>query len=108
MGKCVSVPNLSRGRKKRKAMKKTIRRAVMAALIFAASATAVTALMPAQAAVPTPKGKEAAKPAGPSVRSAIGKALNDAMKATDAKDYVTALAKVKEADAVMDKTPWGP
>jgi tetratricopeptide (TPR) repeat protein len=102
----VSVPNLSRGRKKRKAMKKIIRRAVMAALVSAASATAVTALMPAQAAVPTPKGKEAAKPAGPSVRSAIGKALNDAMKATDAKDYVTALAKVKEADAVMDKTPF--
>ncbi len=88
-------------------MNKLIRRAAMAALVSAASATAVTALMPANAAVPQPKGRAgAAQNAGPQVRPPIGKPLNDAMKLVDMKDFVGALAKVKEADAVMDKTPF--
>jgi tetratricopeptide (TPR) repeat protein len=88
-------------------MNKLIRRAAMAALVSAASATAVTALMPAHAAVPQPKGKGApAKDVGPQVRPPVGKALNDAMKFVDMKDFAGALAKVKEADAVMDKTPF--
>jgi len=88
-------------------MNKLIRRAAMAALVSAASATAVTALMPAHAAVPPPKGgRTAAKDVGPQVRPPVGKALNDAMKFVDMKDFAGALAKVKEADAVMDKTPF--
>ena len=90
-------------------MNKLIRRAAMAALVSAASATAVTALMPANAAVPQPKGpnvRGAAQNAGPQVRLPVGKPLNDAMKFVDMKDFAGALAKVKEADAVMDKTPF--
>jgi tetratricopeptide (TPR) repeat protein len=88
-------------------MNKFIRRAAMAALVSAASAIAVTALMPAHAAVPQPKGRAgAAQNAGPQVRLPVGKPLNDAMKLVDMKDFVGALAKVKEADAVMDKTPF--
>ncbi len=88
-------------------MNKLIRRAAMAALVSAASATAMTALMPANAAVPQPKGKAgAAQNAGPQVRPPIGTPLNAAMKLVDMKDFVGALAKVKEADAVMDKTPF--
>src|SRR4029077_16046766 len=88
-------------------MNKLIRRAAMAALISAASATAVTALMPAHAAVPQPKGRAgAAQNAGPQVRPVVGTPLNAAMKLVDMKDFAGALAKVKEADAVMDKTPF--
>ena len=88
-------------------MNKLIRRAAMAALVSAASATAMTALMPANAAVPQPKGRAgAAQNAGPQVRPPIGTPLNAAMKLVDMKDFVGALAKVKEADAVMDKTPF--
>src|SRR5258708_20406750 len=87
-------------------MNKLIRRAAMAALVSAASATAVTALMPANAAVPQPKGRAgAAQNAGPQVRPPIGKPLNDAMKMVDMKDFVGALAKIKEADSAMEKTP---
>ena len=91
-------------------MNKLIRRAAMAALVSAASATAVTALMPAQAAVPQRTGPnakaDAAKTTGPQVRTSVGKPLNDAMKMVDVKDFAGALAKVREADAVMDKTPF--
>jgi tetratricopeptide (TPR) repeat protein len=80
-------------------MNKFIRRAVMTALVSAASATAVTALVPAYAA---PAKKEEA----PKVRPAIGKPLNDAEKLVNTKDFAGALVKVKEADAVMDKTPF--
>jgi tetratricopeptide (TPR) repeat protein len=88
-------------------MNKFIRRAAMAALVSAASATAVTALVPANAAVPQrtgPNAKAAAQ--GPQVRVTIGKPLNEAMKLVDMKDFAGALAKVREADAVMDKTPF--
>src|SRR5258705_11288432 len=91
-------------------MNKLIRRAVMAALVSAASATAVSALMPAHAAVPARNGPnaraEAAKATGPQVRIPVGKPLNDAMKLVDMKDFAGALAKVREADAVMDKAPF--
>ncbi len=91
-------------------MNKFIRRAAMAALVSAASATAVTALMSAQAAVPQRTGPNAkaaaAKETGPQVRGPVGKPLNDAMKLVDTKDFAGALAKVREADAVMDKTPF--
>ena len=85
-------------------MNKFIRRAAMAALVSAASATAMTALMPAYAAPakkPDPKA-----PAGPTVRAPVGKPLADAMKLVDMKDFAGALLKVKEADLVKDKTPF--
>jgi tetratricopeptide (TPR) repeat protein len=70
----------------------------------------VTALMPAWAAVPQRTGPnakaDAAKAAGPQVRVPVGRPLNDAMKLVDTKDFAGALAKVREADAVMDKTPF--
>jgi tetratricopeptide (TPR) repeat protein len=91
-------------------MNKLIRRAAMAALVSAASATVVTAFVPANAAVPQRNGPnaraEAAKATGPQVRAPVGKPLNDAMKLVDMKDFAGALAKVREADAVMDKTPF--
>lgn len=92
-------------------MTKFIRRATLAALLSTASAIAVTALLPIQ---PTLAAAAAAK--GPNIRPAVGKPLNDAIKFTDAakaakndaekaKAFADALAKVKEADAVKDKTP---
>src|SRR5258705_13183495 len=66
--------------------------------------------MPAYAAVPARNGPnaraEAAKTVGPQVRVPVGKPLNAAMKLVDTKDFAGALAKVREADAVMDKTPF--
>jgi len=91
-------------------MNRFIRRAAMAALVSAASATVLTTIIPAQAALPPRTGPNAraaaAKQTGPQVRPAVGKPLDEAMKLVDAKDYVGALAKTKEADAVMDKTPF--
>ncbi len=86
-------------------MTKLIRRATMAALLSAASAFAVSALVPGDAAYAAAAKKDA-KEAPPTVRNAIGKSLNEAMKAVDAKDFATALTKVKEADEVKDKTPF--
>lgn len=94
-----------RGRKKRNAMTKLIRRATMAALLSAVSAFAISALVPGDVAYAAAAKKDA-KEAPPSVRAAVGKSLNDAMKAIDTKDFATALAKVKEADAIKDKTPF--
>ncbi|HEX3483888.1 MAG TPA: hypothetical protein VHT51_02440 [Micropepsaceae bacterium] len=82
-------------------MNKFIRRAAMAALVSAASVTAVTALMPAYAAAPAKKPDPKL-----TVRAAVGKPLADAMKLVDMKDFAGALAKVKEADAVKEKTPY--
>src|SRR5258705_11649714 len=91
-------------------MNKLIRRAVMAALVSAASATVVTALVPAHAAVPARNGPnaraEAAKATGPQVRIPVGKPLNDAMKLVDMKDFAGALAKAKKANAVMVRHPF--
>jgi len=86
-------------------MTKFIRRATMAALLSAASALAVSAVIPGHAAFAAAAKKDA-KEAPPAVRPAIGKALNDAMKALDSKDFATALAKVEEADKIKDKTPF--
>ena len=86
-------------------MTKFIRRATMAALLSAASALAVSAVIPGHAAFAAAAKKDA-KEAAPAVRPAIGKALNDAMKALDSKDFATALAKVEEADKIKDKTPF--
>lgn len=94
-------------------MTKFIRRATLAALLSTASAIAVTALLPGQPALAAAaKNNEA-----PKLRPAVGRPLNDAIKFTDAvktakndaekaKDFADALDKVKEADAVKDKTPF--
>ena len=86
-------------------MKTFIQRAAMAALISAATATAVTALDPAIAAPARGNAKDA-KPAGPQVRREIGIPLQDALKAITANDLDTALAKLAVADMVPMKTPF--
>ena len=94
-------------------MTRFIRRATMAALLSTASAFAVTTLIGDHSALAAAAKKEE----GPTLRAAIGKSLNDAIKLTDvvktakndaekAKDFADALDKVKEADAVKDKTPY--
>ena len=87
-------------------MTKFIRRATMAALLSAASALAVTALIPGHAAFAAAAKKDEKKDAAESVRPALGKLLNDAMKGIDAKDFKTAQEKVEEADKIKDKTPF--
>ena len=81
-----------------------IRRATLAALVSTASVIAVTAFIsdPGFAAA----AKKEKEPAPPTVRNAIGKLLNDAMKLIDTKDFAGGLAKVQEADKVADKTPF--
>ena len=83
-------------------MTKLIRRATMAALLSAASAIAVTALLPGHAAFAAAPKKDDT----PKVRNAIGKLLNDAMKLIDTKDFAGARAKAEEADKITDKTPF--
>ena len=94
-------------------MTRFIRRATMAALLSTASAFAVTTLIGDHGALAAAAKKEE----GPTLRAAIGRSLNDAIKDTDAvktakndaekaKDFADALAKVKEADDVKDKTPY--
>ena len=90
-------------------MKTFIRRAAMAALISAATATAVTALdtaYAAQRANTRPNPKDAKAPAGPQVRREVGIPLQDALKAIMANDFDTALAKLAVADMVPMKTPF--
>jgi tetratricopeptide (TPR) repeat protein len=86
-------------------MTKFIRRATMAALLSTASAIAVTAFIPDHAAFAAAAAAKK-EPPGPTVRTAIGKTLNDAMKLIDTKDFAGALAKVQEADKTADKTPF--
>lgn len=81
-------------------MNKLIRTAVMAALVSAASATAMTALMPAYAAAP------AKKPDPPKVRKEVGIPLSDALKLLTANDLDGASVKVVQADLVQMKTPF--
>lgn len=97
------VPNAA-WKEKRKTMNKSIRRAAMAALISAATATAVTAVIPAQAAPARAAPQKG--PAPNQVRTVVGKPLNDAQKLTEAKDFAGALAKIKEAEAAKDRTPF--
>jgi hypothetical protein len=87
-------------------MKTNVRRAAMAVLMTATMATAVTALAPADAAPARNARQQQKEPAANQVRPVVGRPLNDAQKLTDAKDFAGALAKVKEADAAMDKTPF--
>src|SRR5258708_37538968 len=81
-------------------MNKFIRRAVMAALVSAASATAMTALMPAYAAAP------AKKPEPPKVRREVGVPLSEALKLLTANDLDGAYAKLMVADLVQMKSPF--
>jgi tetratricopeptide (TPR) repeat protein len=81
-------------------MNKFIRTAVMATLVSAASATAMTALMPAYAAAP------AKKPEPPKVRKEVGIPLSDALKLLTANDLDGATVKVVQADLVQMKTPF--
>jgi tetratricopeptide (TPR) repeat protein len=88
-------------------MKTFITRAAMAAVITAATATAVTSLDPAFAAQARGNARAAAKePAGPQVRREVGIPLQDALKAITANDLDTALAKLAIADMVPMKTPF--
>lgn len=50
--------------------------------------------------------KKAAKPAGDTVRPEIGKPLQAAQELMKAKKFKEALGRIKEADAVADKTPY--
>src|SRR5262249_24226848 len=82
----------------RKSMKKNLlRAAVFACLPFCAIGfTAVT--IPASAAEKAPEA--------PKVSKSIGKQINDAKKAADAKDWATVIAKSKEARQVPDLTDY--
>jgi hypothetical protein len=93
-------------------MSRFIRRAATAALLSTASAFAVTFVTGGHSALAAAKKDET-----PKISNAVGKPLNDAIKFTDAvktakndaekaKDFADALEKVKEADAVKDKTPY--
>jgi tetratricopeptide (TPR) repeat protein len=80
-------------------MNKFTQRAVMAALISAATATA---LIPADAAAPAKKPD----PKTPQVRREIGVPLTDALKLLTANDLDGALAKLQIADMVPMKSPF--
>jgi hypothetical protein len=87
-------------------MSQNIRRAAMAAFMTATMATALTALVPADAA-PARNGRQQEKtPPANQVRPVVGKPLQEAQKLADAKDFAGALVKVKEADTAKDKTPF--
>src|SRR2546423_3421404 len=88
-------------------MTKSIRRAATAALFTTASAFAFTAIVPMHPAEAAARAAAKKEDEGPKVRVAVGKGLNDAMKAIDAKDFTTALAKVNEVDmSIKDKSPF--
>jgi hypothetical protein len=70
-------------------------RAALAASLLCATAGASTLL-----------GTGSAQAAGDKVSSAVAKPLADAVAAVQTKDYATALAKIKEAQAVADRTPF--
>jgi len=81
-----------------------IRRALMAALLVSAASTAaVIALQPADAA----QARTAAPAAKtPPISRQVGTPINDALKLVQAMDYPGALAKVREADNVKNKTAY--
>jgi tetratricopeptide (TPR) repeat protein len=91
-------------------MNKYIRSAAMAALLISASsAVIVAATVPADAAAAQRGGRNAPAPkqdASNTVRRPVGVPLGEAMKLMDTKDFAGALAKVKEADLIKDKTPF--
>ena len=84
-------------------MSRFIRRATMAALLAStASMAVVTTMHPVDAAQRAAPAKAPAN----APRREIGIPLNDAIKALQAMDYTTALAKMQVADKVEKKTPY--
>src|SRR5262249_42433193 len=80
--------------------------AMMAALLTsAASMAVVTALEPADAAQAAKNAPAKAAPKQVSRRE-VGLPINDAVKALQAMDFPTALAKVQLADKVSNKSPY--
>ncbi len=80
-------------------MKNHFARAVLAAALLCSSAGVAMMLSPSVARA----ADEAKKP---TVSRDVGSALNDAIKAANAKDFKTAAEKIQAADAVSDKTPY--
>jgi tetratricopeptide (TPR) repeat protein len=94
-------------------MKSFFRRPWLAALFVAAvSAVTVIALEPLYAQYGVAQaGKAKAAPKGrqdpaTTARREVGTPINDALKLVEAKDWNGALAKVQQADAVQNKTPY--
>lgn len=80
-------------------MKKHFAHAVLAAALLCSSAGVAMIVSPSAARADDAKKK-------PSVSHDVGAALNAAINAVKDKDYKTAMAKIKEAEAVDDKTPY--
>ncbi len=80
-------------------MNKKIVRAAFAALLLSTTASAAMVSLPAAAA-------DDKKPPERPVSKAVMKPLFEAQKALQAKDYTAAMASLKEAQAVPDKTPF--
>lgn len=79
--------------------KKLVRAALVASLSVFAAGTALTATQAVAASSDQSKDKPA-----PTISKSIGKPIAEAQKALQAKDWPTALAKLKEAGAVADLT----
>jgi tetratricopeptide (TPR) repeat protein len=93
-------------------MKSFFRRPLLVAL-FVAAVTSVTVIafepLHAQYGVAqnkAAKGKAAKQDPGATARREVGTPINDALKLVEAKDWDGAMAKVQQADAVKDKTPY--
>ena len=96
-------------------MKSFFRRPMLAAL-FVAAVTSVTviALEPLYAQYGSPpagkaaaaKGKQTKQDTSTTARREVGTPINDALKLVESKNWDGALAKVQQADAVKDKTPY--
>jgi len=89
------------------------RRPLLAALFVAAvTSLTVIALEPLYAQYTTAqagkaaKGKQAKQNPATTARREVGTPINDALKLVEAKNWDAALAKVQQADAVKDKTPY--
>jgi hypothetical protein len=88
-------------------MTRFVRCAMMAAILTSAASTAVvTALQPADAAQAAKAAPKAAPKQNNVSRREIGLPINDAVKALQAMDFATALAKIQIADKVDKKTPY--
>lgn len=84
-------------------MTRFIRHALMAALLTSAASTAVVTVIDSADAA---QARGARAPATPTSRRQVGLPINDALKFVQMMDFDRALAKVREADAVKDKTPY--
>ena len=88
-------------------MNRFVRCAIMATLLTSAASTAVViALEPADAAQARGAPAKAAPKQNNVSRREIGLPINDAVKALQAMDFATALAKIQIADKVDKKTPY--